>query len=184
MTSHPIRSGVTCALLLIGTVLLLGACAAGPNELVDTGPDPAGFWLGLWQGLISPITFIVSLFTTNVNVYEVQNNGNWYDFGFMLGVACAFGSGGGGRHFRSAAYAEAQPRLDSCNGSAGIRLLLAYRSASWSPDLDFGGRPGTCASWFGQGINIGSARRRETRDQMRGGSGLSPLRAPAEAAEC
>jgi hypothetical protein len=26
----------------------------------------------------------------------VQNNGNWYDFGFMLGVACAFGSGGWG----------------------------------------------------------------------------------------
>jgi hypothetical protein len=51
--------------------------------------------LGLWQGLISPITFIVSLFTSSVNIYEVQNNGNWYDFGFMLGVACALGSGGG-----------------------------------------------------------------------------------------
>jgi hypothetical protein len=38
----------------------------------------------------------VSLFTTKVNIYEVQNNGNWYDFGFMLGVACAFGSGGWG----------------------------------------------------------------------------------------
>ena len=93
--NHPIRSGVTYASLLIGTLLLLGACAAGPNELVDTGPDPAGFWLGLWQGLISPITFIVSLFNTEVNIYEVQNNGNWYDLGFMLGVACAFGSGGG-----------------------------------------------------------------------------------------
>jgi hypothetical protein len=91
-----IRSGVKWALLLTGTALLLAACAAGPNELVDTGPNPAGFWLGLWQGLISPITFIVSLFTPNVSVYEVQNNGNWYDFGFMLGVACAFGSGGWG----------------------------------------------------------------------------------------
>jgi hypothetical protein len=91
-----IRSGIRWALLLTGTALLLAACAAGPNELVDTGPDPAGFWLGLWQGLISPITFIMSLFTPNVSVYEVQNNGNWYDFGFMLGVACAFGSGGWG----------------------------------------------------------------------------------------
>src|SRR4249920_3728102 len=90
------RSGVRWMLLVIATALLLTACAAGPNELVDTGPDPAGFWLGLWQGLISPITFIVSLFTRNVNIYEVQNNGNWYDFGFMLGVACAFGSGGWG----------------------------------------------------------------------------------------
>ena len=73
-----------------------GGLCRGPNELVDTGPDAAGFWLGSWQGLISPITFIVSLFTTNVNIYEVQNNGNWYDFGFVLGVACAFGSGGWG----------------------------------------------------------------------------------------
>ena len=76
--------------------LMLSACAAGPNELVDTGPDPAGFWLGLWQGFISPITFLISLFTSEVNIYEVQNNGNWYDFGFMLGVATAFGGGAGG----------------------------------------------------------------------------------------
>jgi len=72
---------------MVLALLILSACAAGPNELVDTGPDPAGFWLGLWQGLISPITFVISLFTSEVNIYEVQNNGNWYDFGFMLGVA-------------------------------------------------------------------------------------------------
>ena len=69
----------------------LSACAAGPNEMVDTGPDPAGFWPALWRGLISPITFVISLFTSEVNIYEVQNNGNWYDFGFMLGVALACG---------------------------------------------------------------------------------------------
>ena len=77
-------------------LLTLSACAAGPNTMVDTGPDPAGFWLGLWQGLISPITFVISLFTSEVNIYEVQNNGNWYDFGFVLGVAAAFGGGAGG----------------------------------------------------------------------------------------
>jgi hypothetical protein len=84
---------VLCTLLLL---LTLPACAAGPNQMVDTGPDPAGFWLGLWQGLISPITFLISLFTPEVNIYEVQNNGNWYDFGFMLGVAMALGGGAGG----------------------------------------------------------------------------------------
>jgi hypothetical protein len=77
-------------------LLTLSACAAGPNAMVDTGPDPAGFWLGLWQGMISPITFLISLFTPEVNIYEVQNNGNWYDFGFMLGVVIAFGGGAGG----------------------------------------------------------------------------------------
>jgi hypothetical protein len=83
-------------LVVVLAVLMLSACAAGPNEMVDTGPDPAGFWLGLWQGLISPVTFLISLFTPDVNIYEVQNNGNWYDFGFMLGVVMAFGGGTGG----------------------------------------------------------------------------------------
>ena len=85
--------------LVLGAVLALltlSACAAGPNVMVDTSEDPAGFWLGLWQGLISPITFLISLFTEEVNIYEVQNNGNWYDFGFMLGVVLAFGGGAGG----------------------------------------------------------------------------------------
>jgi hypothetical protein len=65
------------------------------------------------QRLISPITFIVSLFTTKVNIYEVQNNCNWYDFGFMLGVACAFWQRRVGRHCRNAAYAEAHQRLNT-----------------------------------------------------------------------
>jgi hypothetical protein len=73
--------------------LLLAACAAGPNPGVDTGPDPAGFFLGLWHGIIAPITFFISLFTDNVNIYEVQNNGNWYDFGFVIGAGILFGGG-------------------------------------------------------------------------------------------
>lgn len=76
---------------------LLAGCAAGPNAMAGPGPDQAGFWLGLWHGLISPITFLVSLFRSDVNVYEVANNGNWYDFGFILGVFLIFsGPAGGG----------------------------------------------------------------------------------------
>ena len=67
--------------------LVLTACAAGPNAAVAAAPDAAGFWLGLWQGLISPITFLISLFTDHVSIYEVHNDGNWYDFGFMIGVS-------------------------------------------------------------------------------------------------
>jgi hypothetical protein len=81
--------------LLCCALLALTACAAGPNDVARPG-EGAGFWLGLWQGLISPITFIVSLFTKNVNIYEIHNNGNWYDFGFILGVSVAFSGGGVG----------------------------------------------------------------------------------------
>jgi hypothetical protein len=92
------KRGYARCLLTVLVLVMLSACAAGPNEFAGAGPATAGFWRGLWHGLISPITFVISLFTRHVNVYEVHNNGNWYDAGFMLGVAVAFGSGGGGAH--------------------------------------------------------------------------------------
>lgn len=80
--------------LVLLLVLLLAACSAGANpETGVAAPDGdiAGFWLGLWHGLIAPITFLISLFKDTVNVYDVHNNGNWYDFGFVFGVSIAFG---------------------------------------------------------------------------------------------
>ena len=52
--------------------------------------------LGLWQGFIAPVTFVISLFNDDVGVYEVRNTGGWYDFGFLLGLSMIFGGGGGG----------------------------------------------------------------------------------------
>ena len=49
-----------------------------------------------WHGIIIPVTFVISLFNDNVSIYEVDNNGNWYDFGFMLGIAGPFSGIGGG----------------------------------------------------------------------------------------
>lgn len=84
-------------LFLIVPIVFLAACAAGPNDYVGTAADaatqPAGFWLGLWHGLIVPFTFFISLFTQNVSMYEVHNNVGWYDFGFWLGLGSAFGGG-------------------------------------------------------------------------------------------
>jgi hypothetical protein len=31
-----------------------------------------------------------------VSIYEVQNSGNWYDLGFVIGVSSVFGGGAGG----------------------------------------------------------------------------------------
>ena len=81
--------------------LVLTACAAGVNPEVGAASADgvvAGFWAGLWHGVIAPFAFVVSLFTDNVNVYEVHNNGNWYDFGFVVGAGILFGGGvAGGR---------------------------------------------------------------------------------------
>jgi hypothetical protein len=74
--------------------LALAGCLAGTNPILHS-PDGqgliAGFWRGLWHGVIAPVTFVVSLFTDHVRVYEVHNSGGWYDFGFMLGLGCSLG---------------------------------------------------------------------------------------------
>lgn len=88
--------------LVIGMVVLIAValigCAAGPNDAMST-PNAdghvAGFWLGLWHGIIAPITFVISLFSDTVSMYEVHNNGGWYDFGFLIGLGI-WGGGGGG----------------------------------------------------------------------------------------
>jgi hypothetical protein len=83
------------ALSTVLLVLVLAACAAGPNPEVGAAVSgsPAGFFHGVWHGLISPITFLISLFSDGVSVYEVRNSGNWYDFGFVLGAGILFGGG-------------------------------------------------------------------------------------------
>ena len=91
--------------ILVAIVFLLGltSCAPGGNGLEsvpDKGGDVAGFWLGLWQGIIAPITFLISLFTDNVRVYEVHNNGNWYNLGFVIGAGILFSGGAAGARKR------------------------------------------------------------------------------------
>ena len=65
-------------LAVLGAALLLAGCAAGPNTLVGSADDEgllAGFWLGIWHGVIAPVTFVISLFSERVHLYEVHNNG-------------------------------------------------------------------------------------------------------------
>lgn len=93
------------AMMLLATVLLvaLASCAAGPNTqraVANSAGHVAGFWLGLWQGIIAPITFFISLFSNHVNVYEIHNNGNWYNFGFVLGAGILFSGGAAGSRKR------------------------------------------------------------------------------------
>jgi hypothetical protein len=62
------------------------ACAAGDSRF--TAAEPAGFWTGIWHGLIAPIAFVVGLFSDSVEIYERTNTGAWYDFGYLIGMCC------------------------------------------------------------------------------------------------
>jgi hypothetical protein len=84
-------------LLIVLLLLSLTGCAPGPNQCKGTTSDHggvAGFWLGLWHGFVAPLVFVASLFKANLSIYEVHNNGAWYNVGYLFGVACFFGGGG------------------------------------------------------------------------------------------
>jgi len=95
---------VTIVLIVLAALLMLAGCVPGVNELTNTPTEQgmtAGFLRGLWNGFVSPLTFIISLFNKNVQIYEVHNNGGWYNFGFILGAMIIFGGGSrGGRYGR------------------------------------------------------------------------------------
>lgn len=86
-------------MLIVALMVTLTSCAPGPNpvrNMADRSGEVAGFWLGLWHGIIAPIAFFISLFSDTVNVYDVHSNGNWYDFGFVLGAGILFSGGAAG----------------------------------------------------------------------------------------
>jgi hypothetical protein len=81
--------------LIAGSMFLLSACA---DVQADLQPclegHEYGFWGGLWHGLIAPFAFIGSLFSDEIAVWAVHNNGGWYTFGFVLGASILGGGGG------------------------------------------------------------------------------------------
>ena len=91
------RSSVTLLVLVLLLLIILAGCAPGANQSKGTANEHnvvAGFWFGFWQGFIAPFLFVASLFRNNIGIYEVHNNGAWYNFGYLFGLACFLGGGG------------------------------------------------------------------------------------------
>jgi hypothetical protein len=91
------KSSLTLLMVVLLLLNILAGCAPGPNLSKGTMSQHiviAGFWLGLWQGFIAPFVFAASLFKSDLNIYEVHNNGAWYNFGYLFGLACFFGGTG------------------------------------------------------------------------------------------
>jgi hypothetical protein len=89
--------------LTLLAVLLLAGCAPGSNNAqgLPGATGVAGFWMGLWQGFIAPLVFVISLFKSGLNIYEVHNSGAWYNFGYLFGLMCFFGGGNHSRRRRT-----------------------------------------------------------------------------------
>lgn len=68
-------------------LVALSGCAHSPNVQACIPPTDHvyGFWGGAWHGFIMGFSFIGSLFDDTIKVYAINNNGGWYDFGFVGG---------------------------------------------------------------------------------------------------
>lgn len=111
--------------LLAVLVVIAAGCAPGTSidldspdteiQLTTPGPNPqvdkpaengrvAGLGTGLWHGLISVVTLVISFFNPAIQMYEVHNSGQLYNLGFLIGTILLFGvlgfSGGRGRRRR------------------------------------------------------------------------------------
>lgn len=80
-------------LAAIAALLVLVCLACAPGNARWAGETRANFWAGLWHGLIIIITFIVSLFTSEVRIYEANNIGWGYNLGFIIGAMISLGGG-------------------------------------------------------------------------------------------
>jgi hypothetical protein len=77
---------IVFVILLFLMIFLLTGCA-DVSDITYNNPDEHvyGFWGGTWHGMIMFPSFIGSLIWDDVAVYAVNNNGAWYNFGFVGG---------------------------------------------------------------------------------------------------
>ena len=88
-----LRKLLILSFFLMIAIILFSSCAEVQNiDPCKTG-HTYGFFGGLWHGIIAPVSFVISLFSDNVAVWAINNNGGWYTFGFLIGVG-SLGFGG------------------------------------------------------------------------------------------
>lgn len=91
------HSTITNLALAAGLLLVLSACAPGTGDSARaaSGGIVSELFLGLWHGIIAPITLIVEIINAlvpklipwRVHLYETKATGVFYDLGFYFGIA-------------------------------------------------------------------------------------------------
>lgn len=116
-------------LIFIPLLLILTSCTAGDAKF--TQDVPAGFWYGLWHGVISFISLIIHIFNENVTVYEINNTGGWYDFGFLIGIITIWG---GSSHVscRSSANKKRDKEWDEISQKVESKVMRKLKE--WAED--------------------------------------------------
>lgn len=117
--------------IVVPLILLLASCSAGNEQF--TQDNPAGFWFGLWHGIISVISFVISLFSDSVSMYETNNTGGWYDFGFLLGVISIWG---GSSHANCKSIAKRQREKEWDEIGEKVEKKVMRKLKEWVEDQE------------------------------------------------
>ena len=75
--------------MLLALMVLLSGCV--PGDGTYTAQNQAGFFWGIWNGWVAPISLVIGLFNHDIRIYEINNSGWWYDLGYYLAVISGFG---------------------------------------------------------------------------------------------
>lgn len=78
-------------LLLVCLIVALSNVGCFPGGGTYSHDEQAGFFSGVWHGWIAPVSLVVGIFNDSVRIYEPNNTGWWYDFGFYIAVIAGFG---------------------------------------------------------------------------------------------
>lgn len=115
-------------------VFALG-CAAGDPQFSPGAP--AGFFTGIWHGMISVIALVIGIFADSVHVYEIHNTGGWYDFGFVLGILGVWGGGSTG-YYRTARRTRDEREWEELGRKLETKIQGRIRDwADAEPDEDW-----------------------------------------------
>ena len=143
-------------LLLLSSALVLAACTAGDPQFTEQ--SPAGFFYGLWHGVIAVITLIIHVFNENVLVYETNNIGGWYDLGFLMGVITIWG---GGCHVtcKSAADKKRDKEWDEIGDKVEKKVMRKLKD--WAEDEEGTGKD---EEWKDIGEQVEKKLKRKIRE--------------------
>jgi hypothetical protein len=83
------RSNITFIILVGMIAVIMTSCVPGGGEFQKE--NPAGFFSGIWHGWIAPVSLIIGFFNPQIRIYEINNSGFWYDFGFYIAIISGFG---------------------------------------------------------------------------------------------
>ncbi len=82
--------GILLSFVILGIVIFPITSLAFVQEYQYSADNPAGFFSGIWDGLLAPYSLVARWFISDVVMYAIPNTGWFYDFGFLLGVGCSW----------------------------------------------------------------------------------------------